>query len=81
MTIIIYASKLLILKGSRDLSDKKLWNKFLVTIANGITTLLCGKNPYIGIKLNTCYVMPMYMDFSHRAMLYSGLRSSEPYMI
>ena len=25
------------LKGSKDLSDKKLWNKFLVAIANGIT--------------------------------------------
>ena len=35
---VYYASKLLILKGSRDLSDKKLWNKFLVAIANGITT-------------------------------------------
>jgi len=28
---------ILILKGSRDLSDKKLWNKFLVARANGIT--------------------------------------------
>jgi len=28
---------LLILKWSRDLSDKKLWNKFLVARANGIT--------------------------------------------
>ena len=26
------------IKGSRDVSDKKLWNKFLVAIANGITT-------------------------------------------
>ena len=37
-------SKIINLKGSRDLSDKKLWNKFLVAIANGITTKLCGKS-------------------------------------
>jgi len=28
---------ILILKGSKDLSNKKLWNKFLVARANGIT--------------------------------------------
>ena len=32
------ATSILILKGSRDLNDKKLWNKFLVARANGITT-------------------------------------------
>jgi len=33
-----YITSILILKGSRDLNDKKLRNKFLVARANGITT-------------------------------------------
>ena len=42
--------KILILKESKDLSGKKLWNKFLVAIANGITTYSSSVgNPYIGI--------------------------------
>ena len=46
--IISILKKLLILKGSRDLSNKMLSNKFLVAIANGITT--CSLvNPYIGM--------------------------------
>jgi len=41
-------SILLILKGSRDLSDKKLWNKFLVARANGITQYYTS-DPYCGV--------------------------------
>jgi len=45
---------ILILKGSRDLSDKKLWNKFLVARANGIAHTT--SDPYCGVVPMFSYI-------------------------
>jgi len=58
--------KIINLKGSRDLSDKKLWNKFLVARTNGITTYVAlWEIPTLALNL----LRYANVGISQRAML------------
>ena len=53
-------TSILKLKGSKDLSDKKLRNNFLVARANGITTQFCPCHDIKGVQhIGSYFVIPL----------------------